>query len=333
MKYIFVIFIVFSYALRAQQGRNFSMWYENPQQLNPGATAHLDGNMRLFANYRNQYMTLSDNPLQTFSFSFDSKLIGAKNKNNYFNTGIVVMNDISGDGNYTVTQLGLPLSYSVKLDDKSRLALGVYSGLYQRSIQGGKFTWDHQWNGQFFDTDLIQGESINNANISTFDLSAGLFYSYTMDKTRRLNAGYSLQHILSPDLAFNIEDALMYRHNFHFQANYKIDNELLGLSPALLVMLQGPNRNAVAGSNLDFYLRPSSLRTMFFQPTVFSVGVYYRLEDALIVNTYFMTKGWKIGLSYDATLSRLSKFNNTVGAFEVFLSYQIDTKRQRKFLK
>ncbi|MCC5923762.1 MAG: PorP/SprF family type IX secretion system membrane protein [Crocinitomicaceae bacterium] len=333
MRVVTWVFLLFAQMLVAQQGRNFSMWQESSLQFNPGAVGHLDGNMRLFANYRNQYMTLSSTPLQTFSFSFESKLIGTKNKNNYFNTGIIVMNDISGDGSYTVTQVGVPLSYSVKLDERSRLALGVYSGLYQRSIQGNSFTWDHQWNGQFFDTDIFPGEVINNANIGTFDLSAGLMYSYTFDKTRRFSSGYSLQHILSPDLAFNIEDRLMLRHNLHFNANYKIDGELIGLSPALLVMLQGPNQNVMAGTNLDFFLRAPSLRTMFFEPTIFSVGLHYRLEDAVIINSYFMTKGWKIGVSYDTTLSRLSKFNNTFGGVEIFLSYLIDTKRQRKYLR
>jgi len=333
MRLVTWVFLLFAQLLFAQQGRNFSMWQENPLQFNPGAVANLDGNIRLFANYRNQYMTLSSNPLQTFSFSFESKLIGARNKQNYFNTGVIVMNDISGDGNYTVSQLGLPLSYSVRLDDRSRLALGVYAGLYQRSVQGNSFTWDHQWNGQFFDTGILSGETINNANVGTFDLSSGLNYSYSIDKTRRFFAGYSMQHILSPDLAFNIEDRLMFRHNLHMNANYKIDGEMIGLSPALLVMLQGPNRNAIAGTNLDFFLRTPSLRTMFFQPTIFSVGLYYRLEDAVIINSYFMTKGWKIGVSYDTTLSRLSKFNNTVGAFEIFLSHIIDTKRQRKYLR
>jgi type IX secretion system PorP/SprF family membrane protein len=334
MRKIWWVFLLFTNCFLAQQGRNFSMWYENPLQINPGATAALnEANVGLFANYRNQYFTLSDNPFQTFSFSFEAKLQGAKQRNSYFNSGVIAKNDISGDGNYMVTQLGIPLSYSIKVDEKSRLALGVYSGLYQRSIQGNSFTWDHQWNGSFFDVELIPGESIANASISTFDLSTGLFYSYKIDKTRKFSTGYALQHILSPDLAFNIEDRLMLRHNFHFQGSYKINGELIGLSPAMLLMFQGPNRNILAGTNIDFYLRAPSLRTMFFQPTIFSVGMYYRLEDALIVNAYFMTKGMKIGLSYDTTLSRLSQFNNTVGAFEIFISYQIDTRKQRKFLR
>lgn len=328
--FISLFIFVYSFNALAQQGRNYSMWFANEMQYNAAAVGTNFNDLKLFTNFRYQYFTITDKPFQTISGAFEGKLL-KENSNGYLGAGLSFMNDMSGDGRYSVTQISVPIAYHIQAAADHTISLGVQPGLYQRSISQGNLTWDHQWNDFEFSQD-IQGEGIPNASISNFDLGAGIRYKFQPDNTNKLSFGYGAQHIIRPDLRFNIEDRLFMRHTAQISGQFKRKLSSFGVSPHILAMFQGPNRNIMFGTNFDFYLQEPSLRTDFFQPTVFSFGVYHRLMDSFIANVSFTIKGISIGASYDTNISVLPA-SGTIGAFELYLAWDLIINRSRKFIR
>lgn len=328
---LFALALFVSFQIFAQQGRNFSMWFHNNMQHNPAAVATNNNDMQLFTNFRYQYFTVTDKPFQTISGSIEGKLFRSKTRNGYLGIGGAFMNDASGDSRYTNTQVSIPIAYHLFFNQNNSISLGVSPGLYQRSISPGSLTWESQWTGYEFNND-VPGEGLANANVSNFDLGAGVFYHYKKNNTQRVYFGFSAQHILQPNIDFNITDNLFRRFTGQIGANYKFNGSRFGISPQVIAMFQGPNRNIMFGSNFDFYLQEPSLRTIFFTPHIFSFGVYHRLGDAAVVNFSYTFSGLTIALSYDSNINSMLPASKTVGAAELVLKYDILVNRKGKFI-
>ncbi|MEX1190321.1 MAG: PorP/SprF family type IX secretion system membrane protein [Brumimicrobium sp.] len=315
----------------AQQGRNFSMWFLNHMQYNPASVGTNDNDIQLFSNFRYQYFTATENPFQTISASVEGKLFRSSTRNGYLGVGGSFLNDMSGDGKYSVTQINIPLAYHLFFNEDNFISLGVQPGLYQRSLSSGNLTWDSQWIGYEFDQS-IPGEKTPTAASTNFDVSAGLQYTYKMDYSRKIYFGAAVQHITQPQLDFNIEDALFRRYTAQAGANYRFKLSSFGISPQVMVMLQGPNRNIVYGSNFDFYLQDPSIRTDFYRPTIFSFGLYHRYGEGIIANFSYRFQGLTIAASYDSNINRMLPATSSVGGFEVALKYDIILNRKGKFI-
>lgn len=328
---ISAIALSFCLTLSAQEGKNFSMWFLNNLQHNPAAVGASDFDMKAFVNFRYQYFTVSKKPFQTLSASFEAKLLRSKTKKNHLGIGLSVINDMSGDGRYMVNDIMVPIAYHIYFNDNNSLSLGVSPGIYQRSVQPGNLTWESQWNGYEFNPGITAEPIARRSGIS-FDLGAGLFYKNQKSLTNKFYFGISARHILMPDIGFNIGDNLFRRYYFQFGLSHRFKRTNFGISPQLLAMMQGPNMNIVAGTNFDFYLRDASQRTIFVSQKKFTVGVYYRYMDAIIVNFGFYINGLTIAASYDANINTMLPSSKSVGAFEVSVAYDIMLNKRQKFL-
>jgi len=51
-----------------------------------------------------------------------------------------------------------------------------------------------------------------------------------------------------------------------------------------------------------------------------TLGLGYRIDDALQLLTGYVYNDWHIGFAYDFTVSSASQFNNSNGAFEIGIS-------------
>src|SRR3954471_922212 len=78
---------------KAQVDPHFSQYYAYPMWLNPALTGIVDGDYRVSANYRNQWVNIGK-PFSTTGVSFDAA--GANN----IGVGINVTNLSAGDAGY-----------------------------------------------------------------------------------------------------------------------------------------------------------------------------------------------------------------------------------------
>ena len=316
----------------AQQGNNFSMWFKNNLQHNAAAVGTNDNDLRLFTNFRYQYFNVTANPFQTISASIEGKILRSKNSKNYFGIGASFVNDVSGDGGYSVNQITVPIAYHIFFNKENSLSVGVSPGIYQRSIGNGNLTWESQWNGYYFDGPQ-NAESISNASASNFDLGAGIFYKYENSDKNKVYVGFSANHILEPQINFNIQDNLFVRYVGQFGMSHRFYSSDFGLSPQVLAVFQGPNRNIVFGTNFDFYLQDASRRTSFYSPVMVSFGIYHRIQDAVVFNFQYSFKGVTIAASYDSNINTMLPASRSVGGFELAIIYDIMANRKGRFIR
>ncbi|WP_107037699.1 PorP/SprF family type IX secretion system membrane protein [Brumimicrobium mesophilum] len=315
----------------AQQGNNFSMWFKNNMQHNAAAVGTNDNDVKVFTNFRNQYFSVTDNPFRSISASVDGKILRSYKRNSYLGLGASFVNDMSGDGRYVVNNFKVPVSYHIFFNKATSLSVGIAPGIYQRTIGSGNFTWESQWNGYEFDGNII-ADPINNASVSEFDLNAGIFLKHQTSNSNRIYFGFSANHILQPELAFNIQDNLFVRYVGQFGMNHRFYQSDFGISPQVLTVFQGPTSNIVVGTNFDFYLQDASLRTGFYTPTMISFGIYHRLRDAIIVNAQYSFKGITIAASYDSNINAMLPASRSIGGFEVAIMYDIMLNRKGKYV-
>ncbi|WP_417266427.1 PorP/SprF family type IX secretion system membrane protein [Brumimicrobium sp.] len=326
------IALFFCFVASAQQGKNFSMFSLNNMQHNPAAVGTNDNDIKVFANFRYQYFTVSDKPFQTISASGEIKLFNSTStrKKGYFGVGASVINDMSGDGRYMVNNIAVPIAYHIYMNERNSLSLGVSPGMYQRTLGSGNLTWESQWNGYEFDQTIAPG--VANSSAANFDLGAGLFYKFQSTNTNKIYFGVSANHILQPEISFNMQDKMYMRYTGQFGMRHKFELSTFGISPQILAMFQGPNQNILFGSNFDFYLQEPSLRTLFYTPTIFSFGVYHRLRDAIVVNFQFSFKGMTVAASYDSNINSMLPASKSIGGFEVAFVYDLMLNKKGRYI-
>tara|TARA_B100000809_G_C15120254_1_gene524011 strand:- start:874 stop:1893 length:1020 start_codon:yes stop_codon:yes gene_type:complete len=312
---------------KAQQDKHFSMFATSKVQSNPAAAGFFEGDYQLFTNYRNQWSAVSDNPFNTISASFDTRIDAG---NGFFGTGINFYNDVSGDSRYTVNQITVPVSYAIEISKTNHLSIGLAPSFYQRSISNPNITWDNQWTGIGFSNTVDSEESLGGDNLSVakFDMNAGIFWQGEFSKYSWLGLGVSAQHLTKQKINyFNVENGLYRKLVVSAYGNFGQKNSTFTLKPNAMMVIHGPNKMFLLGSGFDFMIKGNSLHTSYNKRTSIEIGAYARIKDALIINALFHMSGLTIGASVDINTSLLTKATNGFGAMEFLLAYKFSNSR------
>jgi type IX secretion system PorP/SprF family membrane protein len=311
----------------AQQDKQFSMFQHTKSQVNPAAAGFFEGDYQLFTNFRNQWMSVSDNPFRTISAAFDTRF---KAGNGLIGTGINFYNDLSGDALYSVNQITIPVNYAVTLSEFSELSFGISPSFYQRSIKNSNTTWDNQWTGVAFNPTISNNEGIpaGNVTVGKFDIGAGLHYQRELSKLSWFSVGISADHLTKQKISFFSDENGLYRKlTAVAHGNFSRKHSNFTLKPNAMMFIQGPNKMFILGSGFDFLLKGKSLHTAFHKRTSIEFGSYIRVGDAFVLNTIFHMSGLGIGASVDINTSSLNNGSGGFGAMEFFLSYKFGKPR------
>lgn len=313
------------FAANGQQDQHFSMFTESPVYLNPATAGFTPGDLQLFTNYRLQWSTVSDNPYRTISASADWRMFdqGA----NYMGMGLVFYNDVAGTANYQTNVIALPVNYTLMASRDHKISFGLQPAFYQRSIKNSDLTWDNQWTGVEFDQSINNNELIlsQNFSVSRFDIAAGVYWEGYLNRNSKIKLGLAGHHLTKQRVNFMSEDSKLYRKlNFHGQGEFKNESTGVTFLPAFSAFFQGPNKELTFGSNFKFLLKGASRSTSYFDEVTLSLGAYFRVKDALIVNAIFDIAGFSVGASYDLNVSNLNAATKGVGSMEFFLKYRIE---------
>ncbi len=251
-------------------------------------------------NYRNQWPSFG-NTYTTYHVGFDRFF-------DQYNSGIGVslLNDDSGDGALVSTNASLMYSYSLLLNNDFQLKMGIGASYVQQRLDGSRLIFGEQIDRG---TGVItQGGSIipntegiiGNISNSYLDISSG-FLLYN----KFFYVGFSLNHLNTPnqsylDGLFASAD-LPVRFSLHggYQINLRRGNkkdEGTFITPNILFERQG-----------DFYQVNIGAYTGVKS---FFIGLWYRNawnnNDAVIVSTGIKKGPFKIGYSFDYTISDLT---------------------------
>lgn len=325
-RYLIVITILLSLNSLAQDP-HFSQYSEAPLFLNPANTG-LKNDLRAILNYRTQWAAVST-PYQTTGLSFDMSLAKDDASNAYMGIGATVLYDRAGDGNLSLTQGNLNISGVVLLNDENKLSVGLMGGFGQRSIEYSNFRWDAQYDGTY-NSNLSSNETFDQNAFSYFDAGAGVTWSYGRDQKYitandgvKADVGVSFFHFGIPTASFaeNNAEGLNLKYVAHASMELGQSNSNLTFIPQVYWTAQGKLNELLLGNKFRYLLQEGSHVTGLRKSTAMGVGVYYRLQDAVIASFNLDYGNFSVGFSYDFNISSLTPASNMRGGAEVYLKF------------
>lgn len=284
-----------------------AQYYEVPSSFNPSAIGNTDF-VRIRAGARLQWLGIENAP-QGFAGVADMPFkLGSRR----LAVGVNVAQESAG--------LYKSLAFGAQVAYKLRKWGGVWSvglqvGLYDQAFKGSEvFLPDdddyHQGNDDAIPTSDIHG--------TAFDAAAGLWYEHP-----RFYAGVSCTHLTSPTVTMNAESAgggsetsgdrkyqFQAKRTLYFTAgcNIPIKNTLFDIVPSVLVAS-------------DFGFTTGQLTARARYRRMFSFGLGYRWDDAVIATVAAEIKNFYVGYSYEYATSAIRSASS--GSHELMVGYSL----------
>ena len=339
-----IFFVCFSFFSLVGQDIHFSQFYMSPTNLNPAMTGVINGNIRLTANYRNQWASvLRSNSFRTYSVAYDQKI--SVGRYDYFGIGGTFWGDRAGEADFATVTGKISGSYSKYMgggrNRSNYLVVGAEAGIAQRSIDFLNLRWGNQFDPDLgaFNPNLDPGEEGFIDNFTFADLAAGLLWFTVFDKNSNFYIGGAFHHLTRANQSFKsgVEDLLYSRFTAHAGGEFVVGNGF-ALAPGVIIMSQGPSFQVNAGNSFKFLLGRNGLNSQ-----AFSIGLWARIankfqegsestsihSDAAIISTRFDFNDLSLGFSYDLNISSLNQASNSNGGFEFALIYRITGPEKR----
>jgi type IX secretion system PorP/SprF family membrane protein len=311
---LFISLLMLLQLVAAAQDLHFSQFMNSPLVTNPANTGFIpDADYRIGINYRSQWTSIPV-PYKTASIWGDVQILRNKIENGWVGIGALLLNDAAGRGNLRSNKIYGSIAYHQQLGLSSLLSAGFNAGYASKRIDITKFTFNNQWNGKFFDAGTPNGEAfLTNANTSYFDLQVGMNYAYFPTENTYVNAGLSVHHINKPKETFfsNGTNEVARRYIGFLNGSFKINDDWI-VNPNAYYSNQAKAQELVLGGNLAYNLTGDGSKVIFG-------GAYYRAGDAGIAMIGFEMNNLRFTFTYDATISALSRYNNSNGAWEFSL--------------
>jgi type IX secretion system PorP/SprF family membrane protein len=304
----FVLVIVsFSFIGQARaQDPQFTQFYANPLYLNPAFAGSIRC-PRIALNTRIQWSGISGN-YRTYAASFDMHVDPLQG-----GLGVRVMRDEAGQATITSHNVTFMYSYQLKLSRKVTMRFGAEVGFLQRKLDRSNLTFGDMIDDRYGFVYATQ-EVFDNDEKIMFDFNAGVVCYSDM-----FYGGVAFHHITQPNEGFLGNSKLPFKFTAHFGAMIPIGKKKKYAGEAFI------------SPNVIFQLQQS-----FYQLNIglyagkgpFVGGIWYRNNDSFIALVGIQKGIFRIGYSYDVTISRLT--NATAGSHEISLGLQFGCKQPRK---
>ena len=306
------------------QDIHFSQVGNSPMNISPALTAVFSGDIRFVGNYKSQWESVPV-PFVTFSGSYEMKFIHRKMPNSLIGGGVVFNYDKAGHGDLSLSQLGLNLAYTHRLTEKNFLTGGFQASMVQRMFRPAQLSFDSQYDGEQFRSDIVSGEVFNDPEFFYANFSTGLNWHFQQPgKRTRIDIGFALFNLNEAQQSFfNAKDIRLERRmNIYGIASFKL-GERLDILPFGLFSKQDPYTEMVFGFSIKYFLNPVMTKELALQ-----LGWAYRRGDAIIPTFELeFRKSLKLGLSYDVNTSGFSAATGRQGSPEFSLMYMINKVR------
>ncbi|MDR0971016.1 MAG: type IX secretion system membrane protein PorP/SprF [Bacteroidales bacterium] len=318
-----VLFIVLAFAVllvdkTQAQDAHFSQFYANPLYINP-ALAGANVCPRVSISFRDQWPGLGGFTTETVSYDqYIDFLSGG--------VGVILMGDQQGSV-FNKTSASLMYSLRLKLTRDIFLNLALQASVANNSLDYSGLTYGDMIDPRFGFIYNSQAKTPGDESKTFVDFSAG-----TVVYGENWYGGVAFAHITQPDDGFLSYNRLPFKTTIHGGMKFNISrdkrrtNAFFGapiISPNILYHYQGGFQDLNYGLYLDW--------------SPFVVGAWFRQAlsftnaDAFIFLVGVEMNRFKIGYSYDLTVSSLS--NVSGGAHEITLSMSFNCPEKRRKLK
>lgn len=288
------------------QDPQFTQFYANPLYLNP-AFAGAIRCPRVAINTRIQWPSISGN-YRTYSVSYDQHVDKFQG-----GLGIRIMRDEAGQSTITSHNVAITYSYLIRLSRKVSMRIAAEAGFLQRSLDTRNLTFGDMIDDRYGFVYATQ-EVFNNDEVLVPDFNMGIVAYSDM-----FYGGVAFHHITQPNEGFLGTSKLPFKFTAHFGAMIPIGKK------------RKYSGEAFISPNILFHLQQT-----FYQLNIgvyagkgpFVGGLWYRNNDSFIALVGIQKGIFRIGYSYDVTISRLT--NKSGGSHEISLGLQFGCKQPRK---
>lgn len=322
---LYIIYIVCIFCNKRAvfaQDIQFSQFYASPIYLNPAFAGNTIQD-RFAINYRNQWAAIPGG-FNSFNFSYDHNFDG---KNGL---GLIAVKDVAGSTKLSFTSLGLHYSFNYIIKRNLAMRLGLGGEYAQRSIDVNKLIFPSQLNGT---NSSVPAYSFNSEPYTDFSAGA-IIYS------GQFWAGFAIKHLTQPTQQVSgITSAL-----------YAVPR-LYSMHGGYQIPIKKTSKRKVVTSVTPIVHYKSQLKWdqvdvgAFYQHKQLALGTWYRgipflkrnpdenqpkhyiNQDAVVLLVGLYTRDFRIGYSYDITISQLR--GNTAGSHEISLIYEWAPKRKK----
>lgn len=328
-----VLIMTFSLNLKGQD-LHFSQYNFSLQNLNPALTGFQPGNLRINAQYRNQWFKASS--FATYAAAADANIIRESLDLDMLGVGLSFFQDIEEKNGFANTNIALSVAYNVKLGDKplQYLGFGVQPSLIKKQINLSDAVY-----GTLFETG-INTDPLGFAEFGgfKFDINMGLSYYIYFNDKHSISTGFTMSHITQPNFG-NLESDPLYRKYTIYMLS-EFEAGLSGqawLKPSIYFTRQGPSTEFLPGlaARVQFYGVSNDLFLGF--------GGAWRLvghNNAKLKSTDFIGQvnvtyeQFTLGFSYDVAIAQIKTATGRNGGPEVSLLVDLnieDKIRRRNF--
>lgn len=304
---LIISIILAAFGASAQTDGNLTQYYEVPSYFNPSAIGNTDF-LRIRGGTRMQWVGI-DNAPKTFlgvadmPFKIGSKRLG---------TGINLTQE--SIGLYKTLNLGAQIAYKLRKFGGT-WSIGLQLGFVDQAFKGSEV---HLPDGDDYHQSTDDAIPTTDIHGTAFDLGAGLWYQHP-----KFYAGLSCTHLTSPSITMNAESATggsetSGAHRYEFQikrtlyftagCNIPIKNTLFELAPSVLV-------------RSDFSYTGGIVTARARYRKMFSFGIGYRWDDAIVATVAVEFKNFYLGYSYDYTTSAIRQASS--GSHEILAGYSL----------
>lgn len=316
-RWMLFVIAVFISCVAYSQDPLFSQYYSQPMHINPGF-AGISYAPRIEMMYRNQWPQLEKSfaGYVTYALSYDQYF-----KKYNSGIGIQLLADDDGGGLIKTWKLATTYGYQARISRNNYLRGGIELGFVQTSYAWEKFIFRDQIDPQFGPISP-GGTPYPSAEVrpsqtspSYLDIGTGLLYYNPY-----FNIGVSAKHINTPrndilKINGSAYSGIPIRWILHGSVEFDMSKSAKVtsiLSPAIMIASQS-----------EFF--QLNIGAQYQISTVFA-GVWYRQTrknpDALIGVIGFKKGAWKLGYSFDFTLSDLGIAQG--GSHEISLGIFLD---------
>jgi len=280
------------------QDPEFSQVYANPLYLNP-AFAGTNTSQRIGINFRDEWPNIPGTYV-TYNAYYDRNIIDSST-----GIGVLANQDRAGQATLITNNASLILSRQFHIKTLT-ISIGVQGTYHEKSVDWSKLNFGDN-------IDATRGfvyssnEMATNKPIAVADFSAGI-----LGYGKCYFIGFAMDHLTQPDESF-ITGSSPLPIKYTINAGGMISVGQFVISPAILWSKQQDFSQA----QIECYVNYSH----------FTIGVGYRNQDACVFAIGYQNKLFRIGYSYDYTISQLTI--QTAGSHEGSLAFLIPYKLER----
>ena len=319
-KKILYILLFFNSICLFAQDIHFSQFQYSPINISPSQTGLFNGSYRFAFNQKTQWKAVTK-PFVTYSLSADAKNL----LHNRISTGIIVINDRTGDSEFNTFQANITNSFYFPLKKGAGgakgLSLGFLVGYTQKKLDFTNLQFDNQYNGLAFDPSLNNGESFDTNQKQYLNLNAGATYQNVIDKRNNYMVSFAANNLTNPDEQFiNNGDIVKLSTRFIVsgQGEFLLSEKWDGL-PAIFYSKQDGYNETIFGGNFRYRIEDIDNKYVAAR-----AGLFYRNQDATFISLGLEYNKLSIGVSYDFNLSTLKAASDGKGGFEFSVIYILD---------